>query len=402
MADANERLRDFVIKHQIDLLRYSRGVFRQLVPLLEKADAQLAQTLAQRLAASGLAERSHDSFSTLRLKQLLKTIRDMRQAAMLNLRTKMREEMLQLAQSEAEFEQQAIQRSVPVELQLASPAVQTLNAVVTTRPFQGAVMRDWFRRLERAEQGRLQDAIRQGVTQGETIDQMVRRVRGSKAQNFTDGILSTTRQQAEAIVRTSVNAVSNGARDAVWKENSDIISELRWHSTLDGRTTPVCRARDGTVYPVDSGPRPPAHFGCRSLMVAVIDGSKAVGERPFVIDTRTGKRRQLDFQKDARAKLRERLGRTPQPSEVRAEARVLKDDWAATHIGQAPASLTYGEWLKRQSAAFQDEVMGETKGALFRRGGLTVDKFVDETGHAYTLKELRARYPGAFQRANVE
>ena len=37
-------------------------------------------------------------------------------------------------------------------------------------------------------------------------------------------------------------------------------------------------------------------------------------------------------------------------------------------------------WLGRQSAAFQDDVLGRTRGLLFRKGGLRLDRFVNRAG----------------------
>ena len=69
-----------------------------------------------------------------------------------------------------------------------------------------------------------------------------------------------------------------------------------------------------------------------------------------------------------------------------------------------PSSVQqYQKWLKRQPAGFQDEVLGKTKGALFRRGGVGVDKFVDmRSGRSFTLDELKNREGQAFMKANIK
>jgi hypothetical protein len=110
-------------------------------------------------------------------------------------------------------------------------------------------------------------------------------------------------------------------------------------------------------------------------MTAVIDGPELLGERPFVQSTRTGEQRQTDFRAEAR-----RTGRPIQ--EVRRE-------WADQHIGQAPGAMNYPEWLRAQPAAFQDNVLGPTRGGLFRSGKLELSQFSDSTGRTLTLDELR-------------
>ena len=69
--------------------------------------------------------------------------------------------------------------------------------------------------------------------------------------------------------------------------------------------------------------------------------------------------------------------------------------------GQVSASLNYNDWLKKQPASIQDEALGPTRGALFRKGGFTVDSFTNRAGDELTLKELRERDAAAFTRAGL-
>ena len=70
--------------------------------------------------------------------------------------------------------------------------------------------------------------------------------------------------------------------------------------------------------------------------------------------------------------------------------------------GRVPARVTYREWLARQSAEFQDDVLGETRGALFRRGGLSIDRFVDRRDALVPLRELARREAAAFRAAGLD
>ncbi len=51
--------------------------------------------------------------------------------------------------------------------------------------------------------------------------------------------------------------------------------------------------------------------------------------------------------------------------------------------------MNYNDWLKTQSNAFQDQTLGPARAELFR-GGLSVDKFVNNAGKAFTLEQLAA------------
>jgi len=71
-------------------------------------------------------------------------------------------------------------------------------------------------------------------------------------------------------------------------------------------------------------------------------------------------------------------------------------------IGQVPAATTYQEWLKRQTREFQDDILGQTKAKLFRKGGVTLDKFVLENGKELTLKQLATQEAAAFRKAGLD
>lgn len=398
MPTANEELRDASLRHQIALRRYSSGLMKRIADLLEQADAELTVKLRQRLAAF---EGKPADFTSERWKALLKDINEARAAVMAQYRDLSRGELTSLAAVEAAKEATILAASIPIEYAWATVAPEQLRAIVSSRPFQGKLLRDWFRDLERADQARLTQAIQLGMAEGEPVDDIVRRVIGTRANGYTDGVLSITRRDATAITRTAVNHVSNTARGYVWDANEDIIQCRIWSATLDGRTSAICRSRDGHGAPVGDNElppgvkplvprdaRPPAHINCRSTMIAYIDGIGLVGKRPYVRDTRTRAKREVDFRKLAKEK-----GLSIQ--EVRRA-------WAEANIGRVPASTTYQQFLSRQPASFQDEVLGKTRGRLFRSGGLTVDQFVDRAGNELTLAQLAATRPEAFIKAGLD
>ena len=62
--------------------------------------------------------------------------------------------------------------------------------------------------------------------------------------------------------------------------------------------------------------------------------------------------------------------------------------------------------MRSQPAKFQDEYFsqftdGKQKAALFRRGDLKIEQFRNETGVNYTLEQLKALEPLAFEKANI-
>jgi SPP1 gp7 family putative phage head morphogenesis protein len=377
----NEALLDAAVRHQVKLLRFSAGEAAWATRLLDQSEKELVAKLQ-----AGLAEASAD-----RVEALLGSMRQLRSAVHEQLSGHLKQSLQGLAQSEAEWETEAVAQAVPIQFDMAAVPPATLKAVVSA-PIQGTPLTGWLNRLKEDEAHAIERQVRLGVLSGETIPQIVARVRGTKANNYTDGVLSMTKRGAEAVVRTSVNHVSNAARAEVWAANEDIVSGLRWTATLDGRTSEVCRSRDGQVFPLRSGPRPPAHFNCRSLMVAVIDGVALVGSRPSVTDTRTRARREVDFHQEAKDKAGEKW-KTMTAGQRQDAVRAVRTKWAEENVGRVPAKTTYEEWLRRQPKEFQDDVLGPARGALFREG-MTLDKFVDGNGKRLTLDQLKAESKG--------
>ena len=74
------------------------------------------------------------------------------------------------------------------------------------------------------------------------------------------GLLSA---QARSLSRSSVVHAANTSKEEVYKVNP--ITQVEWVSVLDSSTTDYCRGQDGKKYKIGSGPRPPAHYNCRSV-----------------------------------------------------------------------------------------------------------------------------------------
>ena len=72
----------------------------------------------------------------------------------------------------------------------------------------------------------------------------------------------------ETVYRTNITAAYNAGRWAQIKRNKDIIKYLRYIAIDDERTTPICRALNGTTLPADDPfwkkYTPPLHFNCYS------------------------------------------------------------------------------------------------------------------------------------------
>ncbi len=422
MATANKEYFDAQLRHQIGVRRYTAGEVRRMLELIGKADKELATKLRKRLQAFGDGP---IDLQSARWKALAKDIREARQALWKQANQQSLESGIAFSDVEVDFEQRMIQAALPIEVNLAAVNLAQLHASIKNNPFAGGSnaarnLAQWWAGVSLADQQRILEALQMGVIQGESVQSLVRRVIGTKRNQFADGVLATSRRNAEAIVRTFTNFVSNTAREEVWKANNDIIQALRWNSTLDGRTSAVCRGRDGHFAPVPGETlppgkftprlqpptaRPPAHPNCRSIMTAVLDSDGVMdraGERPFVRSTVPPRRREKEFRKEAISEIGQTNWRKLSPGQRNAEVRKRRLDWGRRNIGTVPPDTNYNDWLADQPAAFQDEVLGKTKGKLFRTGKIKMDQYVDRRGNELTLDELSKTEPEAFIAAGLD
>jgi len=353
----NETLRDLAVRHQILLYRLATGTATQVNALLKAVEADLIAQIAK-------YDPTQDGggYSKQRLNKMLAAIKKINAANYAEVQDYLGSHLLDLAKYEADFQAKILNQELPGDWPLDQPSVANLESIVSSQPFQGRVLSDWVAGMEAGRLDRISQALNIGLVEGETIGQIAKRIAGTKALGYSDGALETSRRSAEALARTAVNYVTNAAKEAVFEKNPDVIAKVMWVSVLDSRTTPICQSRDGKVYLVGQGPRPPAHINCRSVITPITKSWRALG---IPIDE-------------------------------------ISPGTRASVNGQVPATLTYGEWLKNQPLADIQEALGVTKAKLFLDGGLTVDKFVDRTGHAYTLDELRVRDAEAFRKAGLD
>jgi SPP1 gp7 family putative phage head morphogenesis protein len=262
-------LLDSTLRHQVYLGRYSNGVVGDIVGLLNDADKDL---LAKITARAGI-----DNFTSERLNAMLEEIGKITQEASSQAVKQLSTKLADLAVHEASWNGDMLKSLTFGKLDIVTPTAERLAALVTDRPFEGALLGEWFDKLAADKQHLIVKEMRNGMVQGETVDQMVRRLAGTKAQGYTDGALEITRRNAEATVRTAVNHTSNAAQQTLLKQNEDLMQGWTFVATLDGRTTLTCASLSGTKWPVGEGPIPPRHYRCRSCAIPLMKTGKQLG-----------------------------------------------------------------------------------------------------------------------------
>jgi len=361
MKTANEILFDESVAHQIDLQGYSNGVTRRIIGILNRADDDLIDQITK-----AIEHMPPNAFNIERLERLLIAVRTLNGKTYADISAELETELKALVAYEAGYQQQLLNSVLPSQVAVNSVNINQVYAAAMARPFQGKLLKEWLEGVESARAASIRDAIRIGFVESQTTAEIVRRIKGTKALNYADGLLNTSRRNVESIVLTAINHTANYANESLIEANSDVIKGYRYSATLDLRTTTICASRDGNVYPLGK-PKPaiPAHIRCRSRYVGVLKNYRELG---LDADEITGlERASLDASLD----------------------------------GQVARETTYNDWLKRQSVDRQNEVLGVEKAKLFRDGGLSLDKFVSKHGHVYTLAELRAKDAAAFAKAGL-
>ena len=335
---ANEELRDKTIAHEIFLSRYYSSTTKRVMELLRTVEKDLVRQL-----------KTLDIDSNTTIQQVDKQLESIR--TILNegydlAGRDLLQEMKDAAIYEQEWQQKTMTQALPIELNLVAAAPATLFAAIEDKPFQGKLLKEWIDKLDESSFEAIQTAVRIGLVEGKSYADITRSIIGTKPLQYSDGVMALNRRKTQALVSTAVAHSTNAARDEFYKANDDIVKGVQFVATLDARTTPICRAKDGKLYTLDAYPHPPLHFRCRSVVTAVLKSWKELGMK----DAPPGTRSSLD--------------------------------------GQLPESTTYQTWLEGKPAAFQDEVLGKARADLFR-GGMKLDRFIDDSGKSYTLEQLR-------------
>ena len=357
---ANEKILDSVYSRAVDLSRFEEQEKQAVLEMLEDIKSHVRQDLVDIKLDPTIPKTLRGKQA--RLKALQKQINQTINTGTAKIKRRSSKALENLAVNEGAFSESIILSSVPAEIATAINTVAVsptlLKEMATNTYIDGYTNTEWWSSIGNDLKANFKRSVREGIARGEGIGELVNRVTSNTAGNAG---FKAFEAHAKTLVRTSVSTVSNRAAEMVWDANDDIISNLKWVSTLDGKTSDICIARDnklytnvdhkpiGHPYPWESGPGE-IHWNCRSRSVSVLKDADALG-----IDN-TGKTR---------------------------KARNVLD-------GKVPQDTNYETWLKTQSVKTQNKVLGKTKAELWRNGQVKSFRgLVDQTGRAKNLSELR-------------
>ena len=316
-------LQDLTMRFQVYLERVKTGQLADIDDVIREFSA--------------IAEKALPANATLTQRwKVQDTVRSMQtkmRAVAKRYKKKFMESLDEVAVASATNEVNAVNLVAPKK-KAKAPSKNALKKSIRNNPIQatGTNMEAFVDTWSESAVRRVSKEVVTGAAQGLTNQEIVRRIRGTRANNFRDGILgNATKREANAMVRTAVQHAASEATREMYRDNDDIIEGYRWISTLDSRTSSQCRALDLEQFEIGKGPVPPLHINCRSSTIPKIEG----------VD-------------------------------------LLSHTTRASEDGQVPADMSYYEWLQSKDPEFQDEVLGPRRGELFRRDDMTPSKFAEE------------------------
>ena len=333
----NQELIDATIDRQVDQQLYANDVVREEVGRLNSSDEELFVLLLAALLAL-----PPERYTPAQLEWALQPALAVNASAYAEIGADLNARLREAVAAEADYQHLAAAGLVGDGQQPATPVDKDRTFFEALAvPIMGVTLSETLRQLSEARAAKIRSTVQAGYVAGHTADEIVRELRGTRAAAYSDGALNAARANLETVVRSSLSHMFEYTRAAFYALNSELVASVIWLSVLDGRTSPPCIARAGKRYTAAThrpighsyewGAGPGRyHYNCRSTFAPLVRG-------------------------------------------------------------EVPADNSYDAWLRRQPAARQDEILGPTRGKVYRSSGDTVTQFVNNKGRLLTLEEFRSR-----------
>ena len=379
-SNAGDKVAEQVVLQALNLERLKADEVKRVLSLLEDLSKDLAEKIAE-ADPTGVGPSTYRQRRMAALfDQVNRTIKDTYRQ--LNKTTG--NIVKGVVSAEAKAAALAINRGAYGGVMLAGlPTAAQLQAITSEVLIMGSPSKEWWGQQAGDLENRFKTQIRQGMVLGEGVDELTARIRGTKANDFKDGIMNLPKSRAEALVRSSVQSASNAARLNTFQANADLLNGYQWLATLDGRTSDTCKARSGLRWDVDFEPvghdktwsAPPAHWNCRSTVIPWLKSFADLSKTGKVLKRTKGEKLDSYFQKALTA-----MGFS--------DASKIMRRTQASLDGQVAGDLNYEAWLASKSPRFQKEVLGEARYNLFQEGKISLLDLVDQSSNPITLAQL--------------
>jgi SPP1 gp7 family putative phage head morphogenesis protein len=335
---ASEAIAERMTRRALLGARYDAGLARDILAML----VELERDLVGQIAAADITGVSRASARRVRLNALLEETRKTIRSTYRRVRVLSENSLDELFGIEADATRAALNASfqnVGVRLGASLPTNSYMAALAEETLVLGRPLSDYWAAQENTLRAAFRSQMELGLQAGETVDQLIRRIRGGTRDGVAmPGIMQASRAHAAALVRTSAASVGNAARFATFEANTDVVEEYIHISRLDGRTSPTCISRAGKRW--DAGTKagighnfpfqvPPLHINCRSVVVVRVIG------------------------------------------------------------GDLPTDQNGEQWFKGLDTQTQNHLFGRSRADLYRSGDLDIGQLFDQSGRPLPISALR-------------
>lgn len=375
--NASTAAADWANRHAIDLARVEAGSVKAVESFLGELEGDLTAIVVKGDLKPGKKER---------VERVIKSAQDAIGKTYSAVQADQADTLKAVAKTSDKIAAKSMNAAVGVDVFNPILTESQLTSLVKDRNVFGASSGEWWKGQDAALRDKFAKQMRQGYALGEDVDSLARRIRGTKANGYTDGIMKASRREAQALARSSVQTVSNAARLKSFEGMGAMLKGIEWISTLDTRTTPICKALDGLQWsfpdlkPKGHGkafPGPTAHWNCRSTQTPVVASwDDLAGKKLAALDNAT-------LQARVEEKLKKKGWSDERVAKVKVKARASMD-------GQVSRKMDFEAWLKSKPQSFQRKTLGPSRFALWQAGKITTRDLTDQDNRPLTVAELEA------------
>ena len=340
-----------MISHSVDLARLDAHERAKVIALLK----QLEDNLKELLATKVLSEMGKQSTNAL-----LKEVEALIQSTYTAAQAGAAETLTGLGEVQVQATTHALESVLNITIGPGSkPSAGYLEKLASDVLIEGAPSKAWWSRQAGDVAFRFSQALRTGLAAGETNQQIIARIAGTKD---TPGVMDIARKNAAALVQTSVATVAQESKNAMYGKNADVIKGTMWSATLDGHTCEQCANLDGQKWDLEGAAMPgttmpfaapPRHWNCRCVALPVLKTFAEMGiDMPEI--PLTGHRASTD--------------------------------------GPVPRGTTFADWLKGRTEEQISEQFGRGRAELYKSGKISLRDMLDMSGNPLTLAQLKDKY----------
>ena len=276
------------------------------------------------------------------------------------------------------------------------------RAIFEYSSIDGKTIAEWFQNWQRSDLETIANAVQRASVEQMTVIYITRLIRGTKKNNYTDGILATTQTSAVRLARTVINGVSNNARVETIKANQDVIDGVKFVGTLDGKTCIYCASLDGQIWrdaEMGQARRPPIHPNCRCTLIPYVELKDDDGNVIDLDEKRPAANADFDklakdaYNQNARDKGLKRRWEDLSPStRLKYYYQAQKDYEKRTGnkaYEQVSGSTSFAEYFENQDESFKRSWLGAKLYELYKAGKLNEEKlFKPDLSYKSKISEL--------------